>query len=281
MVLTIAPPPAPDLRIELEAHRQSVAGLPTWITVTIRNAAHNLIESNLPPIPRIGSIPIGLAVRNAGRLIEIPAIDPSTRHGAPPGYALASGEARAFVVDLADVCPGLGPGDTEIAIALPGRRAIGRLSVQLLPPTDDERELTRLLLDEEGWLASMVLHPHEPELHWSTLSPRVRSAISMYAVLRRATWAARLSDVPLAIVRGLAGEFAGEATVLAYEIARSGGDPSAPEVRRDTAACWPALAWRLDEIDDDLGLLATLRELRELAHGPPTAGSSTRPARDR
>ena len=253
--------------MQLEASRDSVATCPLWLAITVRNAGRRVIESGLPPISLLEQFSVGIAVRGTGSSIVVPPIDPSAVHGAPLGYALAPGEARTFLVDFADVCPGLPPGDHDLAIALPSQRAVGRASLRVLPPTEDERELATHLRGADGWLQSMVFDPREPEVRWSTLSPRIRAAISMYALLRRATWAPRLSDVPLAMLRGFTGLLEGEAAVLAYEIARAGQDPHAPALRREAASRWPPLAWRLDEIDDDLGLLAQLRELRELSRG--------------
>lgn len=254
-------PPTSDLRVELEVARDGVAGFPLWLAITVRNAGRNLIECGLPTISRVGSIAVGITV--AGE-VAIPAIDPSTRHGAPPGYALSPAEGRTFLVDLADVCGTIAPGDHTLELSLPGERAIGRAPLRVLPPTDAERELASHVCGEDGWLRSMVLDPRERHVHWSSLSARVRSAISIYAILRRATWAARLSDVPLPMLRGFTGVLAGDAAVLAYEIACAGADPAAPTLRREVIARWPTLRWRIDEVDDDLGLLATLRELARL-----------------
>ena len=213
------------------------------------------------PISRVGSIAVGITVPGE---LAIPAIDPSTRHGALPGYALSPGEARTFLVDLADVCGTITPGEHTLVLSLPGERAIGRAQFRVVAPSDGERDLASQLCGDEGWLRSMVLDPRERDVHWSSLSARVRSAISIYAILRRATWATRLSDVPLAMLRGFTGVLEGDAAVLAYEIARAGADPSAPALRREVIARWPSLGWRVDEIDDDVGLLATLRELARL-----------------
>jgi hypothetical protein len=254
-------PPPSDLRVALDVAREGVAGFPLWLGVTVRNAGRNLIECGLPTISRVGSIAVGITVPGE---VAIPAIDPTTSHGAPPGYALSPGEARTFLVDLGDVCGTIAPGDHTLVLSLPGERAIGRAQIRVVPPTDGERDLALHLCSDEGWLRSMVLDPRERDVHWSSLSARVRWAISIYAVLRRATWAPRLSDVPLPMLRGFTGVLEGDAAVLAYEVARAGADPSAPALRREVIARWPTLGWRIDEVDADLGLLATLRELARL-----------------
>lgn len=259
--------PASDLRIELASARALVAGFPLWIAITVRNAARHLTETNLPPIPRLGSINVGITVRGTDFVVEVPSFDPSVRHGAPPGYALASGEARTFLVDLAETCPNLPAGEHGLEVVLPGERATGSLALRISPPTEDERDLAARVCGKDGWLHAMVFDLREPDIRWSTLSARTRAPLSMYALLRRATWAERLSDVPLAMLSGFTDLFEGEAAVLAYEIARAGKDPRAPALRRDAAARFPDLVWRLDETDHILGLLARLRELRELTWG--------------
>ena len=252
--------------LTLHCNRTYLAGFPFIVAVEARNTSSNQFE--LLPFFDLFTVPgpVSFVLRGGGHEWTWNT-KARRREGEPEGMEFGPGKAWFALQDLSELHPDLPPGHYDLTATLlfMGEQATSQSApVEIQAPSKQDHAIVAKLRakngqDKPSWGAFVEDNWSTPDVHG--LSPAARAELAFHLYLHRVTYG---PDAVAALDPEGASKFAHGAlestsALIRLEILRAKNKPEAEGVEAAILERWPGLAWWVEQIHNDSGLLARLR----------------------
>ena len=260
-----------DLGLSLRMASHAVMGLPWFAEATLSNQAPGTEYYDLLACdPFAPPFPIEFSFTDGTNRVTLPARSTSTHPSSRGGFDLLAGQARTFVVDLSELEPALAPGAWQCqarwVMQYEEPRSESVSVVLAAADPEDSSVLRRLRLAGGSRYPSWLNFLASPDaLAGGEILQGISEQASRLLVPYLITHQVVHGPEPLAafstsfFLQFHEGPWASEASVLSYELHWARGAPDLGQRRDDLLRRWPGLAYRVEQIEADKGLLKMLR----------------------
>jgi hypothetical protein len=255
-----------DYALTLSCERTYLAGFPLIVAVDLHNVSHNALD--LVPFFDLFTVPgpVSFVLRGGDHERTWPKTSRQSE-GEPEGVEFGPGRVWHALQDLSNLHPDIPPGHYELSarMVISGEQVVAEpVRIEILPSTKEDRAIaSRLRATNDEGVSSWRAFIKE---NWSTpdttgLSAAARAQLAFYLYLHRVTYgpqrvAALDSEEPGRIGHGV---LEGDVAAIRLEILRAAGKPEAAGIEAAILERWPGLAWWVDQIHKNSGLLMGLR----------------------
>lgn len=254
------------ITLTVSCDHEYLAGFPMLVAVELRNVATNLFQPFEPFEFFNGPGPVEFILRGGAREWTWPRRSRSME-GEPNWVEFGPGKAFLALQDLSELHPDIPPGHYELFARARfggGVAPSATASCQIRAPSEKDRAAATKLRasnknKEPSWRAFARQNWSTPDT--TSLSASARVHLAYYLYLHRVTYgpvsiAALDPEEPWKFAHGV---LESEAALVRLEILRAAHKPEADGVERAVLERWPGLAWRVEELHVNQGLLTVLR----------------------
>lgn len=259
-----------DLSLSLQMASHAVPGLPWFVEVTLSNQAPGTEYYDLLPCnPFTPPFPIELSFTDGVRTVVLPYRSASTEPSGRGSFDLLAGQARTFVVDISELEPALDPGAWQCQarwVMQHEEPRSGSVSLVLAAADPDDSTAVRRLRLAGGarypsWLNFLASPDALAGEALQGVSEHASRLLVPYLIVHQIVHGPEpLATFPIDFFSQFQeGPWASEASVLSCELHWARRAPDLGRRRQDLLRRWPGLAYRVDQIEADKGLLTMLR----------------------
>lgn len=270
------------LTLRMRMEPTAVLGLPWFVEVTLANETQGAEYYRLGPCnPSDPPFPVEVVFARGKERVSLPASGGDRSEQGKGAFNLLPGQSRTFVLDLSELAPAarLVPGHWQcqatwlmpheqprtptVPVEISAAKTGDLAKIDRLRRAGDARSPSWFNFVEMGDAADV-------RVARNLVSQQARGALLPYVIMHEAVHSpAPLSRVsPSELLRYSDGPWASEAALLSYELACARRTPDQSQLRARLLSRWPGVAFRVEGIDKEMGILTTLRE----DHGPREDG---------
>jgi hypothetical protein len=256
------------LVLTVECFPEYVSGLPMLLAVTVRNVTERDTFLTFEPFDLFdvpGPVRFTLSGRDRRDIVWEAAVTDTGEW--PRGIALRPGQSWQALYDLAELHPGIEPGDYRLAATyqLGGFEAVANpVTLRIVAAPETDRTIANALRHQNdrgqaSWFAFVRGNWSTPQV--AGLSAAGRQRLAYYLFLHRAAYGPQPVAAldPAAVQAFDSGPLQGEAALLRLEIEHAAKGAAATSDATALARRWPGLAWRIEQINTGNGRLTVLR----------------------